>query len=60
MFLVLLTVLLTDIDHWECLSDDTDARFLRFHVWWGMNHDGNGRWISRAPRCPRSDSEDQI
>ena len=58
MFLVLLTVLLTDVDHWECLSENTNTRFLRFGVWWRMNHDRNGRWMGRGPRRPRSDSAD--
>ena len=59
IFLVLLTVLLNDVDHWECLSDDTDAR-LRFDVWWRMNYDGNGRWMGRGSLRPQTDSADQI
>ena len=30
MILILLTVLLTNVDLWECLSDDTVALLLRF------------------------------
>ena len=40
MFLTLLTVLLTDVDHWECLPGDTVALLLRFDRWWTMNRDG--------------------
>ena len=43
MFLILVTVLLPDVDHWECLSDDAVALFLRFGGWWTMTRDGNGR-----------------
>ena len=49
MFLVLLTVLLTDVDHWECLLDDTKAPLLRFDIWWRINYDGNGRWMVEVP-----------
>ena len=50
MFLILVTVLLPDVDHWECLSDDTVALLLRFDGWWLMNRDGNGRWMGRGFR----------
>ena len=38
MFLTLLTVLLTDVDHWEWLSV---ALLLRFGGWWSMNREMN-------------------
>ena len=60
MFLTLLTVLLTEVDHWECLSDDAVALLLRFDAWWTMNRDGNGQWMGRGSRRPRADSADQV
>jgi hypothetical protein len=43
-------------DHWECLSDDRDARLLRFDVWWRINRDGNGRSSMDESRFPSSTS----
>ena len=60
MFLVLLILFLPDIDHWEFLPSDMDARFLCFDVWWRMNYDGNGQWMGRSSRRPRADSADQV
>ena len=60
MFLILVTVLLPDVDHWECLSDDTVALLLRFEGWWTMDRDGNGRWMGRVSRRPRADSAAQV
>jgi hypothetical protein len=60
MFLALLTVLLIDVDHWECLTDDTDAQLHRCDVWWRMNREENGRWMGRGSRRPRADSTGQI
>jgi hypothetical protein len=60
MFLALLTILLTDVDHWECLSDDTYAQLLRFDVWWGMNRDGNERWMGRGSCRPPANSVGRV
>ncbi|KIJ90246.1 hypothetical protein K443DRAFT_686882, partial [Laccaria amethystina LaAM-08-1] len=52
MFSDLLAVLLTDVDHWECLSDDTDAQLLLFDVWWRIYRDRNGLWLGHGSRRP--------